>query len=111
MYYLSKTLSIGGIPVITSNLHHHWPTGRQPQHRTAAGTPCSRFRLQHALRAAAFAETPRFIHSVAIILVGGWFPNASEKYAQRQIGSYPQVVGVKIPKNVWVGGFNPFEKY
>ena len=101
MYYLSKTLSIGGIPVITSISPSPPRTGRPaPQHRTAAGTPCSRFRLQHALRAAAFAETSRFIHRVAIILlVGGWTnPTHLKNMRNHQIGSFPQVVGVKIPK-------------
>ena len=85
-------------PITTTD---HRTTGRQPQHRTAAGTPCSRFRLQHALRAAAFAETPQ-IHPQRCHHPGWWLVPQThlKKYAHRQIGSYPQV-RVKI-KNSWV---------
>ena len=64
-----KPFQLKGSPPPVITFRYQWPPpAPAPQHRTAASTPCSLFRLQHALRAAAFAEASRFIHSVAIVL-------------------------------------------
>ena len=48
-----------------------------------------------------FSIACHFFSGKMDVRVGGWFPNPFEKYA-RQIGSFPQVFGVKITKNLQV---------